>query len=230
MSERRYSEEEVAEILKQAAEAEHSERSLIPSARGLTLTELDEIGRQAGISPQAIRFAAQRIETPQQPPQRFLGIPIGVGRTVELDRKLTDNEWEQIVADLRETFQARGVLKQEGSLRSWRNGNLQALLEPTPTGQRLRLQTKRGGAEGLISAGLAMFGVDFLMTVNAAMTNSLGDPALLSWLFILSTAGVGMLGLGAFGLSRWAKLRQSQMNEIAERVSTNTLGNSMPDV
>jgi hypothetical protein len=39
-----------------------------------------------------------------------------------------------------------------------------------------------------------------------------------------------MVGFGAFGLSRWAKLRQSQMNEIAERVSANTLGNSMPDV
>ena len=230
MSERRYTEEEVAEILKHAAEVEHSDNSLVSSTRGMTLAELNDIGRQAGISPEAIKFAARRVEAPQQATRKFLGIPVGVGRTVELDRKLTDEEWEQVVADLRQTFQARGVLKQEGSLRSWRNGNLQVLLEPSGAGQRLRLQTKRGGAEGWISAGLGMFGVQFLMTVNAALTHSLGDPALLSWLMIFSTAGVGMLGLGAFGLNRWAKLRQSQMDEIAERVSTNTLTLPMPDV
>ena len=82
----------------------------------------------------------------------------------------------------------------------------------------------------MISAGLALFGVEFFMTVNAALTQSLGDPALLSQLLILSTAGVGLLGFGAFGLNRWAKLRQSQMDELADRVSTNTVKLPMPDV
>jgi hypothetical protein len=230
MSERRFTEEEVAEILKQAAEAENSERGLLPSARGLTLSELNDIGRQAGISPEAIRFAARRIETPQVATRKFLGMPIGVGRTVELDRKLTDSEWEQLVADLRQTFQARGVIKQEGSLRSWRNGNLQASLEPSGTGQRLRLQTVRGGAQQMMTAGLALLGVDVLNAINAAMKGVTGTAGFMSSFEMIALMGVGLLGIGGFTLSRWAKLRQSQMDEIAERVSTNTVGTPMPDV
>lgn len=44
MSERRFSEEEVTEILKYAAEAEHANRNLLRSGSGLTLSELKEIG------------------------------------------------------------------------------------------------------------------------------------------------------------------------------------------
>ncbi len=80
--------------------------------------------------------------------RRVLGLPLGVGRTVELGRKLTDEEWDHLVVDLRETFDARGQVRQDGSLRQWTNGNLQALLEPTPTGDRLRLRTMNGNARG----------------------------------------------------------------------------------
>lgn len=48
MTERRFTEEEVAEILKYAAEAEHSSRGVVPSRDGLTLGELQEIGREVG--------------------------------------------------------------------------------------------------------------------------------------------------------------------------------------
>ena len=36
---------------------------------------------------------------------------------------------------------ARGHLSEEGPFRQWTNGNLQALLEPTESGQQLRLKT-----------------------------------------------------------------------------------------
>jgi hypothetical protein len=43
---------------------------------------------------------------------------------VHLARKLTDEEWERFVAHVRETFDARGTMTSEGSLRQWSNGNL----------------------------------------------------------------------------------------------------------
>ena len=48
--------------------------------------------------------------------RRYLGLPIGVGRTVSLDRKLSDAEWEQLVVDLRSTFDARAPI----AFRDWR--------------------------------------------------------------------------------------------------------------
>ena len=224
MSERRFSEEEVAEILKHAAESQHAQTNVLPSAKGLTLAELTDIGREVGISPEAMQQAVGRIERTENPTRTILGLPLGVGRTVELRRKLTDDEWDRLVADLRATFEARGVVKHEGSLRSWANGNLQAHLEPTATGQRLRLRTVKGNAPGLIMGGLGMSAFSSIMFIVAAVGGSLADRGFLAAVTTLAVGGVAMFGAGAFGLPRWARLRQQQMDAIAERVESGQQG------
>ncbi|MGH7710825.1 MAG: hypothetical protein ACREOG_06050, partial [Gemmatimonadaceae bacterium] len=137
MTERRFSDMEVAAIFERATEAREERQRELPasSGEGLTLAELQEIGRDVGISSDLIAHAAQMLDKGGQPTSRtFLGLPIGVGRTVDLDRRLSEDEWERLVVDLRETFDARGTVRREGSLRQWTNGNLQAVLEPTETG------------------------------------------------------------------------------------------------
>jgi hypothetical protein len=231
MSERRFSEEEVAEILKTAAEVQHSENMQLPSRSGLTLTELNEIGREVGISPEAVQQAVRRLDPTTQPTRRFLGLPIGVGRTVELDRTLSNEEWERLVVDLRQTFDARGVIRQEGSLRSWTNGNLQVLLEPTSTGQRLRLKTVKGSAEGLIGGGIAIFTAGAVLTVAALVKGVVPDSGLTAALTFLMGGGLVMFGAGAFSLPSWARRRRQQMDEIADRAANMEGGQSrLPDI
>src|SRR5471030_619631 len=151
MTDRRFNEEEVAAIFKQATESQQTPQRQLPSGEGLTLAELQEIGRQVGIAPELVVQAASSLSQAGSPTsRRFLGLPIGVARTIELDRKLTEDEWERLVVDLRETFDARGTVRQDGSFRQWTNGNLQALLEPTPTGQRIRLRTVKANARALM--------------------------------------------------------------------------------
>ena len=120
MSERRYNEEEVAAIFERAAEAQAQQTSpnQLRSGAGMTLTDLQEIGREVGISREQLAEAAKAIELGgRQTSREFLGLPVGVGLTLDLGRKLSDDEWERFVADLRETFDARGTLRSEGSLR-----------------------------------------------------------------------------------------------------------------
>src|SRR5437762_10487579 len=102
MSERRFNEEEVAAIFRQASEAQNqTSEGRLPSGEGLTVTELAEIGRQVGISSDLITQAAQVIERGGNATSRqFLGFPIGVGQTVDLGRKLSDEEWERLVVDI----------------------------------------------------------------------------------------------------------------------------------
>ncbi|MDH4351703.1 MAG: hypothetical protein OEW56_11195, partial [Gemmatimonadota bacterium] len=160
MTDRRYSEEEVAAIFERAAEAQQTARRQLPSGEGMTVADLQEIGREVGIPPELVAQAARAIEHRGRPASRtFLGLPIGVGRTIELDRELTDAEWGRLVVDLRETFDARGKVSYEGPFRQWTNGNLQALVEPTPTGHRIRLRTVKGDARSLMTGGLGMLGV-----------------------------------------------------------------------
>ena len=101
MNERRYSEEEVAAVFEQGAESQHAVRRQLPAGEGMTLADLEDIGRQVGIPPELVAQAARSMTPGGRPASpRFLGLPIGVGRTVELDRRLSDEEWERLVVDL----------------------------------------------------------------------------------------------------------------------------------
>ena len=115
MSERQFTEEGVAAIFKQASESESL--ATVSSGKGMTLAALQEIGREAGMSPEAIARAAQSLDQtarPQTQPQTWLGLPVAVGQTIEVDRPFTDADWERLVGDLRATFNARGVIRQDG--------------------------------------------------------------------------------------------------------------------
>lgn len=219
MTERRYGEEEVAKIFERAAEAQQTARRQLPPGEGMTLADLQEIGREVGIPPELVTQAAVTLDQVGPPAsRRFLGLPIGVGRTIELDRTLSDEEWERLVVDLRETFDARGTVRQDGSLRQWTNGNLQALLEPTESGHRLRLQTVKGDARAMMNGGLGLLGVA-AATFIAVAIGGLGDAGALTGVGFLSLMGAGMFGLGALRLPGWARLRRRQMEGVAARLA-----------
>ena len=221
MTERRFNEEEVAAIFRQASEAQNqTAEGSLPSGEGLTVTELTEIGRQVGISSDQITRAAQLIERAGNTTSRqFLGFPIGVGQTVDLGRKLTDEEWERMVVDLRETFHARGTIRKDGSLRQWTNGNLQALVEPTGTGDRVRLRTTKGDARSSMALGLGMFGVSTAGLIAETMQAVPASGGTLTYLAMFAAMGIGMFGFGALRLPSWARERRRQMSEIAARLT-----------
>lgn len=220
MTERRFNEAEVAAIFQRATEAQQADPRQLPSSEGMTLAHLQDIGKEVGLSPDLIAKAAHSLTREGRPTtRRFLGLPIGVGRTIELGRKLTDEEWERVVVELRETFDARGSLRTEGSLRQWTNGNLQALLEPTATGHRLRLKTIKGDARSMIVGGLAIVGVATVGTIATVLGGGVSDFGSLTSLAFLGTTGAAMFGLGAIRLPSWARLRQSQMATLAEKLA-----------
>ncbi len=218
MTERRYSEDEVAAIFERAAEAQHTGQDRLPSGEGMTLAQLQDIGGEVGIAPELVAQAAAAIERGAASPARsFLGFPIGVGRTVQLNHRLSEEEWERLIVDLRETFDARGKVSADGAFRQWTNGNLQALLEPTPTGHRLRLQTVKGDARGLMMAGLGMLGIAASLFIAALATDTVGGHS--AEFIMLAAMGLGLFGLGALRLPRWARLRRGQMEGIARRLA-----------
>ena len=220
MTERRFNEAEVAAIFERAAESQHKSQRQLPSGEGMTLTELQAIGREVGISPDQLAQAARAIQLGGQPTSRhFLGLPVGVGLTVDLDRQLSDAEWDRVVADLRATFDARGTLRQEGSLRQWANGNLQAFLDPGGAGHRLRLRTFKGDAQALIIGGLAMFGFAATALMIAALRGILDDVGFLAAVGFLGTGGLAMFGSAALRLPGWARKRQRQMQDVAARAA-----------
>jgi hypothetical protein len=216
MNERRYDEDEVAEILERATSREKSEtRRSGLTGNGLTLTELQEIGGEVGIPASRIADAARALDV-QEPAgvsKRVLGVPLAVSRVVPIDRALRDDERDRLVTDLRMTFEAEGRVRTHGALRSWSNGNLQVHVEPDGERYRVRMRTLKGNA-----APLAIAGTSFLF-MAAIILASNGT----AWSELLPAALVGMIGLGQFGylgahLPRWARVRAAQMEGLAERM------------
>lgn len=219
MAERRYNDTEIAAIFRAAAEeGPQSPQREVARDEGLTLAELQAIGSEVGISSDAVAQAARAVDVRLGAASRtFLGLPIGVARTVNLNRRLTDEEWERLVVQLREVFKARGRTRSDGSLRQWTNGNLQVLLEPTETGHRLRFGTLHGGASASIGAGIAALGVTGIVAISSALGGTLGQA--IPGIAVIFAAGVGMIASGALRLPRWARLRERQMEALATRMA-----------
>jgi len=219
MPDRRYNDREIAAIFRAATEGPHqASPHEVPRDEGLTLTDLQAIGREVGIAPEAIARAANGLDVTRGSARTFLGLPLGVARTVNLNRRLTDNEWERLVVQLREVFAARGATRSDGSLRQWTNGNLQVLLEPTDTGHRLRFRTLHGAASASIGMGVVAIGVGAIVAATTAIAGTLGDS--ISGIAVLLAAGAALIVNGALRLPRWARLRGRQMDALASQMTS----------
>lgn len=214
MSERRYRDEEVREIFELATRDQPSPGAT--PADGLTLSQLQEIGRDVGLSPERIARAAAALDRPpeEQPRRSLLGAPIAVSRSVALPRAPTEREWEVLLAELRETFQAQGKTGGVGDSRHWRNGNLHAYVEPTEGGYRLRLGTLKSGAEALGWLSLGGFLVGLVLAIISAVA---GVATGFESPVTLAVVGAAGLGFNALRLRPWARTREQQMEYIAAR-------------
>lgn len=210
---RRYDEEEVRRIFDQASKVQEEERADLPGEGGMTLEELRRIGSEVGIRPEHVERAARSLDRREESGRRrLLGLPIGVGRSVDLERRLTDEEWETLVVDLRHTFDAKGRLSGSGSFRQWTNGNLQALLEPVGDTHRLRLRTTKGNSKALMTAGGIM---GILAVISLVLTLFAGGD--LGKALELGLIGIALFAGGAVQLPGWAATRERQMEAVANR-------------
>jgi hypothetical protein len=220
MADRRYSDDEISAIFRRATEVQQrAPQQQLPQNEGMSLAELQSIGREAGIAPELVAQAARELDQPALPRvSRLFGIPTGVARTIRLERRLTDDEWDALVVQLRDTFQARGTITVQGAFRTWSNGNLHVLVEPHGDGQVVRFRTTHGNARGAMVTGVVMTAVT---AVSFAAAGLAGPEALsnavenLSSLFII---GGAFFAIGSLQLPRWLKTRRIQMDELAERL------------
>lgn len=221
---RRYDDDEIRDIFDRATrfDDEVPARSMERSAAtetGMSLSELQQIGAEAGIDPGLVARAAAQLEvgaSPELPVIRQLGLPVSVGRVVDLPRRLTEREWDRLVVRLRDLFHARGKVLREGSLWSWSNGNLQILMEPTAAGYRLRMRSVNQSSRGQLMAGAALAAGGTMMGAFGALLGTGDFRALILSVGLLGGGGLALAGAGILRLRRWRPLRDSQFREIGE--------------
>ena len=221
MTQRRFSDAEVAQIFERATSGHVVQ---VTAAEGMTLAQLQSIGEEVGIPAEQIARAALSLRpSDAKPTQSFLGMTTGVGHTVHLARRITDEEWERFIAQVRETFNAHGTMRSEGSLKRWSNGNLHVLLEPTDAGHRVRFMTVKGNAPWTVGGGLVLTAAGVIGEMTAVLTGVAHDVGLVASFGVVGAIGIGAIATTALRLPVWARARKDQMEELGARVSAMAL-------
>ncbi|MEZ4702115.1 MAG: hypothetical protein R2834_17405 [Rhodothermales bacterium] len=228
---RRYSEKEIAAIFEEAARAQETARSKSGSPEGLTLAELQAIGAESGITPEFIARAAAHLDRPEGSVVResLLGLPLSVGYTADLPGPMSDEAWGRMVADLRDTFEAQGRIREEGALRTWSNGNLRVAVEPSDAGWRLRMRTTKGNARAGFSMAVFAFimGAIFFLLWMTGIMPEIKQAGLISGMTFFLAAGLASMSVPMVQLPRWARTRRRQMEEVARRALERAAGTAV---
>ena len=217
---RRYSQEEAQRVFALVADRQQVRTS---DADGLSLSELEEAARLAGLEPSLVAAAAAEIDAAPNAERTLGGAPIEVVRHRMLTGNLDDDAWTQIVQAMRAEFGDAGIASQTGRLREWtlargsgRNGTLTRLaVEPTSYGTRLTLTR---------SIRDAMLGFSIAAAIQGAMGVLMGIAALAAADTSLWVPALLMLVLGsAFGVATqagsriWHRRQVSRFEDMLDR-------------
>lgn len=228
MTERRYDDDEVRDILARATEVRDEpvalpdpETAVARIGHHLSLAELQDVAAQAGIAPDLIAEAAAALEIDQATlpaPQVHYGVPISAAHVVHLRRMLEPDEWDRFVVRLRDTFDATGTVRTEGSLQTWSNGFLNVLLEPLEDGARLRFQSVHGESKGYIEGGVAfgasgLFLLGFFLLLGIFGSKPVPLP-LVGMSASLPAFGAAMWAAGRSKAARWLPQRRDQFRAL----------------
>ena len=214
-----FTEEEARQIFARAAERQHAVEA---RGEGLSLKELQEIGREVGLDPEHVAAAVAELRSglPVEPVV-VAGVDVTPRRVRVLPGELTDEVWEQMVGRLRQTFGAKGIPSEVGRRREWTSGptsNLHVVAEPVAGGTSVTLETARdSGAAGLWLAPATGGGAVLLFLVLAALQGKLGDPVL--WGFVVAFLVFGVVGAvwGRTSLRRWSDTRTGQFEGLLDQ-------------
>ncbi len=106
---RRFNEKEVALIIKRASELQTE--TTVESNTGMSLAELEQVAREAGLDPELVRRAAADLDTrvTDQTPNRFLGAPTVLRLERTIDGEVPADEYEPMVLEMQRVLGGVGT-------------------------------------------------------------------------------------------------------------------------
>jgi hypothetical protein len=117
---RRFNEKEVAHIIKRASELQQDEAPAESSA-GMSLAELEQVAREAGLDPALVRRAATDLDTrvSDQRPSGFIGAPTSLRLERTIDGEVSPEEYESIVLEIQRELGGVGSASTFGRSLQW---------------------------------------------------------------------------------------------------------------
>lgn len=182
-TQRRYSDDEVHAIFERAAvRQEEAAQAEDASRAGLSLEELQEIGAEAGIDPAHIALAARELAVRRPVVQSeadasFLGIPTRIGTSRLIRGHVSDEEWEEIVPELRGIFGRDGISGEIGKIREW------------------TVSSSFGKSDRPVKVTLKPQGDDTLVTINQEMRGQAIGLSIGAAVYVVVATIIGLLSV-----------------------------------
>lgn len=222
MTERRYTDQEVARLLQRAADIDRHSPAGQSVARGLSLGELQDIAAEVGIAPAAVTRAADEIAAPAA--SRLASAALGgaglVRRTTALAVQLDRSGLGRMVEVIDAEVPAAGTVGEAlGSVRWTATGrflNRQVVVQPTETETVIRVEERYTDRLRAVMHLLpALYGAGGGVALGGAWAGS----APVAGLIALAGSAVG-LGVGR---ALWNALRsrsRRRVDRLSERLAS----------
>lgn len=170
---RRFTDREVALVLKRASEMEESVADEVGGGSGLSLTELEEIGKEVGISAASLRSAVAGLE--RSPPflSRLAGAPLVQRAVHAIPAELGEDSVRDLISIVDRDVEGAGVLSEAlGSVRwtaSDRLRDTQVRISPSGGQTTIEVVEKTKSRLRLVMQGIpGLWGVIAAMPVLAS--------------------------------------------------------------
>lgn len=235
MSDRVFSEKEVAVILERAAELQALSARERDHRPGLTMAELESVAVDAGLDPQALRRAAAELDHPQSDLLRrnsgMTAAHVFVERRV--NGTLTPEHWEDVVAELRHHFESDlasmmgmsgygvGTTEQIGRTLEWRHTSMSGIETKVmlrPRGEEIDVKLRQRVGWASPPAEGSSYAV-ILAILFGLFGGGLLDSVLIgAALFLLVLLAAVPLIIYADG--SWRKKKLRELEKVADRVTS----------
>jgi serine/threonine protein kinase len=227
---RRYSDREVEEIVRRAAE----EQLAHPTEEGMSLGTVQQIADDVGISPERVERAARKLEArgPAAPPAEhgagafWLGSPTVIASKRVVNGEVTESEYDDIVSEVQATLSTEGQVDTLGRSLTWRTkkpvlGKRRAVqVRVTSRGgqTRIHVQERLGElAVTLYSSILVGGGIGGVATILGIGLGWLGYGPESGVLSAVWFAGMGALTRAIFrGVARQ---KHSDLEQLSDRIA-----------
>jgi hypothetical protein len=230
---RRYNEKEVADIIKRASELQQFE-STAESTTGMSLTELEQVAREAGLDPSLVRRAATDLDTrvSDRKPSAFIGAPTNLVLERTIDGEMPVDEYEPLVLEIQRELGGVGQASTLGRSLVWtmhgvdrrRVSTRTVQVTVTPRNGRTTIRMEEplsqlaGGLFGGLMGGLGGGTSGIAMGIGMGVFHSVPIAVGLIGGFVASSYVLARMIFGRVVRGRGERM-QRLMSRLAEHVS-----------
>ncbi len=220
-SDRRYTDEEFALVLRRAAEAQLQARKLPgPRQSGLTLDEMRSIAAEVGVDPDLVARLARELPEPGRSVlERLMGGPLGHGVELVVDRPLDEAARSAALDAIRGAMGEQGRVQRVGDRLEWTTASapspIAVNLAPRDDGTSVQILVERGGGAFLTFVISALAGV-----AGGGITAGIVDPSTLVDTLIVAGGVAGSATIVGQAIWRTTAARiRAKVSRVVETVT-----------